>query len=174
MKTSVFYITLREDFAYTELSQKKLNSNSARLRELRLVLRVFLLFQPMMVVPLDTHTLTSKVNDTIKLNLESNQIEETIKFGAGCLVMVTGGRSTGRVGILKEIEKHPGSHHIVYVEDLAGRSFATRLDNVFALGVGRKALVSLPRGGGVKLGIVEARNKQRQVEAAAAAQVTTT
>jgi len=88
--------------------------------------------------------------------------------------MVTAGRNTGRVGILKEIEKHPGSHHTVYVEDLAGRSFATRQENVFAIGVGKKALVGLPRGAGVKLGIVEARNKQRQLEAAQATTTTTT
>jgi len=115
-----------------------------------------------------------KVNDTIKLNLETNKIEDTIKFGPGCLVMVTAGRSTGRIGILKEIEKHPGSHHIVYVEDLAGRPLTTRLTNVFALGVERKALVSLPRGGGVKLGIVEAKQKQNQLAAAAVTTTTTT
>jgi len=110
-----------------------------------------------------------KVNDTIKLNLDTNAIEETIKFGNGCLVMVTAGRNTGRVGILKTIEKHPGSHNMVYVEDLAGRSFATRQDNVFALGVGKKSLVTLPRGGGVKLGIVEARDKAQRKEAIAVA-----
>jgi len=113
-----------------------------------------------------------KTNDTIKLNLETNKIEDTIKFGSGCLVMVTAGRSTGRIGILKEIEKHPGRHHIVYVEDLAGRPITTRLGNVFALGVERKALVSLPKGGGIKLGIVEARQKQSQIAAIAAAAVT--
>jgi len=108
-----------------------------------------------------------KQNDTIKLNLETNKIEETVKFGVGNLVMVTAGRSTGRVGVLKRIEKHPGSYHIVYVEDLAGREFATRQENVFAIGTGKKSLVSLPRGGGVKLGIVEER-KQKQKQAAAA------
>jgi len=109
---------------------------------------------------------TIRANDSIKLNLETQKVEDIVKFGPGCLVMVTGGRSTGRIGILKEVEKHPGSHHIVYVEDLAGRPLTTRLSNVFALGLERKALVSLPRGGGIKLGIVEAREKQNQIAAA--------
>ncbi|KAJ0430253.1 putative ribosomal protein S4e [Helianthus annuus] len=42
-----------------------------------------------------------KANDTIKLDLESNKIVNFIKFDDGNVVMVTGGRNTGRVGILK-------------------------------------------------------------------------
>ncbi|MFS8001453.1 putative ribosomal protein S4e [Helianthus anomalus] len=42
-----------------------------------------------------------KANDTIKLDLESNKIVNFIKFDDGNIVMVTGGRNTGRVGILK-------------------------------------------------------------------------
>jgi small subunit ribosomal protein S4e len=113
-----------------------------------------------------------KENDTVKVNLDTGKIEDHIKYGVGNLVMVTAGRNLGRVGVLKVIEKHPGSHHIVYVEDLAGRSFATRQDNVFAIGVGKKAMVTLPRGGGVKLGIVE--EKHAKLKAAAAAQTAAT
>jgi len=104
-----------------------------------------------------------KENDTIKINLETNKIEEIIKFGIGNLVMVTAGRNTGRVGILNTVEKHPGSHHIVYVEDAAGKKFATRLENIFTIGVGKKSVVGLPKGGGIKLGIVEdhKRNKPK-------------
>ncbi|KAM0071392.1 putative ribosomal protein S4e [Helianthus debilis subsp. tardiflorus] len=42
-----------------------------------------------------------KANDTIKLDLESNKIVNFIKFDDGNVVMVTGGRNIGRVGILK-------------------------------------------------------------------------
>jgi len=102
-----------------------------------------------------------QVNDTIKLNLKTNQIEDTIKFAVGALVMCTKGRNTGRVGVLKEIEKHEGSNTIVYVEDMANRAFATRVENVFAIGLGKKAQVTLPRGGGVKLGILEERRQKK-------------
>ncbi|CAL9782307.1 unnamed protein product [Musa acuminata subsp. burmannicoides] len=36
-----------------------------------------------------------KANDTIKLDLETNQIIDFIKFDVGNVVMVTGGRNTG-------------------------------------------------------------------------------
>jgi len=103
-----------------------------------------------------------QVNDTIKLNLKTNQIEDTLKFAVNSLVMCTKGRNSGRVGVLKEIEKHEGSNTIVYVEDLANRAFATRMENVFVIGTGRKAQVTLPRGGGVKLGILEERRQKHQ------------
>merc|ERR1712010_183699 len=108
-----------------------------------------------------------KANDTVKFNIKTNKIEETVKFGIGNLVMITGGRNLGRIGSLKTIEKHDGNHDIVHVEDLAKNVFATRIDNVFVLGQGNKALVSLPRGGGVKLSIT-AELAARQAKAAKA------
>jgi len=110
-----------------------------------------------------------KQNDTVKFNLLTNKIEETIKMAVGNLVMITAGRNLGRVGVLKTIEKHPGSHTIVHVEDLAHRTFATRLENVFSIGVGKKAMVSLPKGNGVKLGILEEK-RQRQKQSTAGTQ----
>jgi small subunit ribosomal protein S4e len=92
-----------------------------------------------------------KENDTVKFNLKTRKIEDSIKFGVGNLVMITGGHNLGRVGILKTVEKHPGSHTIIHVEDLAHNSFSTRLDNVFVIGQGKKANVTLPRGGGIRL-----------------------
>jgi len=104
-----------------------------------------------------------KVNDVVKFNLQTNKIEETIKFGVGNLVMIIGGRNLGRVGVLKTIEKHPGSYTIVHVEDFAHRTFATRLDNVFSIGVDKKgSLVSLPRGHGVKLTILEEKRQKQK------------
>jgi len=104
-----------------------------------------------------------KVHDVVKYNLVSNKIEDHIKFGVGNLVMVIGGHSIGRVGILKTIEKHPGSYTVVHVEDLAHRTFATRLENIFTIGADKSgALVSLPRGHGIKLSILdEKRQKQK-------------
>jgi len=91
-----------------------------------------------------------KVNDTIKLNLETGKIEEFVKFDLGNIVMITGGRNTGRVGVIMHKEKHPGSFEIVYVKDAAGQHFATRVGNVFVIGKGVKSLVSLPRNKGIK------------------------
>eukprot|EP01126_Amoeba_proteus_P039759 TRINITY_DN420_c0_g1_i12.p1 TRINITY_DN420_c0_g1~~TRINITY_DN420_c0_g1_i12.p1 ORF type:complete len:263 (-),score=23.31 TRINITY_DN420_c0_g1_i12:59-847(-) len=92
-----------------------------------------------------------KENDTVRFNLKTNKIEDSIKFSVGNLVMVTGGHNLGRIGVLKSIEKHPGSHTIVHVEDLAKRAFATQVQNVFVIGEGKKAKITLPRGGGIRL-----------------------
>jgi len=104
-----------------------------------------------------------KANDVVKFNLKTKKIEETIKFGVGNLVMIVGGRNLGRVGILKTIEKHPGSHTIIHVEDLAHRTFATRLDNVFSIGQDQNgSLISLPKGNGIKLSILEEKRQKQK------------
>ncbi|KAH0925146.1 hypothetical protein HID58_017402 [Brassica napus] len=46
-----------------------------------------------------------KPNDTIKLDLEENKVVEFIKSDVGKVVMVTGGRNRGRVGVIKNRTK---------------------------------------------------------------------
>ncbi|KAI5018210.1 hypothetical protein ZWY2020_043098 [Hordeum vulgare] len=96
-------------------------------------------------------------NDTIKIDLETNKIVDFIKFDVGNFVMVTGGRNTGYVGVIKSREKHQGSFETIHVEDALGHQFATRLANVFTIGKERKVWVSLPKGKGIKLILVENR-----------------
>jgi len=67
-----------------------------------------------------------KANDTIKIDLDTNKIVDFIKFDVGNVVMVTGGRNTGRVGVIKSREKHKGSFETIHVEDSLGHQFATR------------------------------------------------
>jgi len=105
-----------------------------------------------------------KANDTIKFNLKTNKVEEHLKFGTGALVMIVGGRNLGRIGQLKSVEKHEGSHSIAHIEDLTHKSFATRRDNIFVIGQGKKANVTLPRGGGIALTPIEEK-KQRDAKA---------
>mmetsp|Transcript_19939 Transcript_19939/g.26313 ORF Transcript_19939/g.26313 Transcript_19939/m.26313 type:complete len:260 (+) Transcript_19939:76-855(+) len=99
-----------------------------------------------------------KVNDTVKVDIESGKIVGQIKFDAGNLCMITKGRNSGRVGIVGHIERHPGSFDIVSVKDAAGNTFATRLQNVFIIGEGNKPWITLPKGKGIKLNILEERN----------------
>jgi len=101
-----------------------------------------------------------KVNDTIQLDIASSKIMDFIKFDSGNMCMITGGRNLGRVGTVTHRERHPGSFDIVHVKDALGHSFATRLNNVFIIGKGNKAWVSLPRGKGVKLTIAEERDRR--------------
>eukprot|EP00918_Siedleckia_nematoides_P001524 GHVU01003606.1.p1 GENE.GHVU01003606.1~~GHVU01003606.1.p1 ORF type:complete len:261 (-),score=31.67 GHVU01003606.1:100-882(-) len=101
-----------------------------------------------------------KANDTILLEITTGKIMDYIKFDTGNLCMLTGGRNLGRVGVITNRERHPGSFDIVHVKDAGGHTFATRMSNVFVMGKGNKAWVSLPKGKGIKLTIAEERDKR--------------
>jgi len=103
-----------------------------------------------------------KANDTIKFDLASGKILDFVKFEVGNLCMVTRGANQGRVGIMVHNEKHPGSFDIVHLKDRRGNEFATRGNNVFIIGDGNKPLISLPRGKGVRLTILEQRDQKEQ------------
>jgi len=96
-----------------------------------------------------------QVHDTVKIDLETGKITDYVRFDVGTLVMVTMGRNLGRIGVLTHKEKHPGSFDIVHIKDAAGQSFATRITNVFVIGSGNKALISVPKAKGIKKSILE-------------------
>lgn len=121
-----------------------------------------------------------KVNDTVKFDFVQNRITDHIKFEAGNVVMITGGRNMGRSGVIVHRERHLGGFDIVHVRDVLDRTFATRyvvsvdesvrqltssLSNIFVIGEGSKAQVSLPKGKGVKLSIAEERDQRRRQKA---------
>jgi hypothetical protein len=54
-------------------------------------------------------------------------------------------------------DRHEGSFNIAHIKDSAGNGFATRLGNVFVIGNESRPLVSLPKGKGIKLNILEER-----------------
>jgi len=101
-----------------------------------------------------------KKNDSIKLNLETGEIDSVVKFENGCLVFVTGGNNVGRVGTLMHLEKHPGSYEIVHIRDSEGNAFATRLSNIFTIGQGKKSLIKLPKYNGIKMSLIQERNSR--------------
>ncbi|KAK2092359.1 40S ribosomal protein S4, X isoform [Saguinus oedipus] len=100
------------------------------------------------------------VKDTIQIDLETGKITDFIKFDTGNLCMVTGGANLGRIGVITNRERHPGSFDVVHVKDANGNSFATRLSNIFVIGKGNKPWISLPRGKGIRLTIAEERDKR--------------
>jgi small subunit ribosomal protein S4e len=63
---------------------------------------------------------------------------------------------------IRRREKHKGSFEIVHIKDAAGHEFATRAPNVFAIGEGNKPMISLPKGKGIKLSIVEELEKRKE------------
>lgn len=109
-----------------------------------------------------------KVSDTVKVDIATGKIISFLKFEVGNTCMVTKGRNRGRVGVMVHIEKHPGSFDIVSVRDSSGNSFSTRSENVFLIGNKDESEVTLPKGKGVKLDIIQERdsvNKKRKATA---------
>merc|ERR1711907_109883 len=110
------------------------------------------------------------LNDSIKINLATGEIGFVYKFTNGATVMLTGGNNIGRIGILQSVEKHQGSFDIAHVKDTNGNQFATRLSNVFVIGDGKKPAISLPKGEGLKLTLIEERDARLGDEVSEAAE----
>ena len=98
-----------------------------------------------------------KVDDVVKVDIATGKMVDFIKFELGKLAMITRGRNTGRVGTITLVEKHPGSFDIVTMRDTSGNTFSTRMDNVFVIGTADAPAISLPKGSGVKMSILDER-----------------
>ncbi|CBZ49764.1 hypothetical protein NCLIV_002520 [Neospora caninum Liverpool] len=101
-----------------------------------------------------------KAHDCVRLDLNTGKIVDTLKFEAGNLAMVTGGHNVGRVGVVVHRERHLGGFDIIHLRDAKGNEFATRISNVFIIGKGEKAWISLPKEKGIRLSIMENRAVQ--------------
>lgn len=101
-----------------------------------------------------------KVNDTIRYEINTGKIVDSIKFQTGNICMVTGGHNLGRVGIITSRERHVGSFDIIHVKDALGHTFATRSAYIFVIGKNNLPYVSLPRGRGIRLTVAEERDKR--------------
>ena len=97
-----------------------------------------------------------KEHDTIKINLENSEIVDYYKYKIGAHVLIVGGNNIGRAGVIEKIEKHPGSYEIVYIKDMSGKEFSTRLTNIFITGDSRPEIA--PEKYNTLLSIIEERN----------------
>jgi len=102
-------------------------------------------------------------HDTIQFNIVDKKIEKFVKFEAGNIAYVVRGKNHGRIGIISKIEKHPGAFDVVHLIEVTKKGrvpkpFTTRIDNVFCIGKGEKAWISLPKDAGVRLSVFEERD----------------
>jgi small subunit ribosomal protein S4e len=96
-----------------------------------------------------------RLNDTVKYNLVTGDVEGFYKFKLGSVAMVISGGNVGRVGVVHDIKKQQAGFNIVSLTDSAGNKFATRQANVFILGEGNAPAITLPKRGGVRPSILE-------------------
>lgn len=92
--------------------------------------------------------------------METGEVESLIKYENGALVITIGGNNIGRVGVIQHIEKHPSSFDIAHIKDSNGHAFATRATNVFVIGEGKKAHITLLPARGLKLSLEEERDRR--------------
>ena len=108
------------------------------------------------------------LNDTVKLNLETRQIEEWYPMATHSLAYVSDGTNRGRVGTITHISKLDGNFDLVSLKDAQGHAFTTRINYVFVIGKHAPS-ISLPRGRGVKLSILEEADRRNARAADSAA-----
>jgi len=97
----------------------------------------------------------ANVEDTVKINCATGQVEGVVKLEVGNNVLVTGGANRGRVGVITNRTRLQGMFDMIAVKDSNGSSFNTRIDNCFLIGKGETSLVTLPKGKGIKKTILE-------------------
>lgn len=102
-----------------------------------------------------------KVNDTIKVSIETGKMSDIFKFEIGAMVMITRGHNQGRVGTLMHKERHEGSFDIVTIKDAKGQQFSTRLSNVFVIGSGTTPQITLPKHRGIRKTIMQEREEAK-------------
>ena len=95
--------------------------------------------------------------DTVKIDIATGKIIDFVAFTVGKVAMITKGSNKGRVGTVVHCERHPGAFDIVSVRDSTGNTFATRKENVFVIGTEQKLEITLPKGQGIKVSIMEER-----------------
>ena len=82
--------------------------------------------------------------------------------------MLIGGNNIGRIGNLQSLEKHPGSFEIAHVKDTSGQIFSTRLSNIVVIGDGKTPAISIPKGQGIRLSLIQERDLRLGDESAGA------
>merc|ERR1719263_812143 len=101
-----------------------------------------------------------QTNDSVKYDFKSKSISGVIKFETGAMAMLIGGNNVGRIGNITSIEKHPGSFEIVHVKDSKGNSFSTRIANILVIGDNKTTAVSIPKGDGIRLTLMQERDQR--------------
>jgi small subunit ribosomal protein S4e len=71
-----------------------------------------------------------KINDTVRVNIETGKVEEFIKFDIGNICMITGGHNVGRVGIMHPCHRrhgcrilHPSGERVCHRPRLVANDF---------------------------------------------------
>jgi len=88
---------------------------------------------------------TYKTRDVLQIAFPNQEIISHIPFEEDVLAVITGGKNSGLVGRIKEIEKRIGHRtSVVTLENAQGEIFKTALEYVFPIGQD-EPIISLPQ-----------------------------
>lgn len=85
------------------------------------------------------------VNDTLKIAVPDQEIVEHVSLKPGCRVVIIGGRSQGRYGILMSLGSEPGKKRTATIRTPDNEDVRTLAEYVFAVGA-ETSMISLPGG----------------------------
>lgn len=105
-----------------------------------------------------------QLNDTVKYNLESNEVVERYPMAVNNLAFVMNGTNRGRIGIINHISHFAGNYDLVTLKDAKGHLFTTRINFVFVIGNGNNSAITLPKESGIKPSIIEEAANRNQTE----------
>jgi ribosomal protein S4E len=110
-----------------------------------------------------------RVDDVVKVDIATGKVVDFMKFEVGKSAMITKGRNSGSVGTILHVDRHPGAFDLISLRNAAGVTFSTRAENVFVIGNSETAApwVSLPKGKGVRMTILEEREMIKRKTATA-------
>jgi small subunit ribosomal protein S4e len=146
---------------------KELNETEGRFKLLKVTKKILGPNKVPYIVTHDARTIrfpnpNIEIGDTLKYDLIDRKIVDIAKLEIGNTSYAIGGNNIGRVGIITNIEKHPGSFDIVHVKDSHQKNFATRTTNIFVLGKGKQPWISLPPANGLWLNALEEKKDKEQ------------
>ncbi|KAH9385665.1 small subunit ribosomal protein S4e [Nematocida major] len=91
-----------------------------------------------------------KIGDSVKLDLATSEVREIYPIGVGMTAYAFRGKNLGCVGIIREIKAHISGFTMSILEDLNGRSFVTKTDNLIVIGSAGESVISLPKEKGIR------------------------
>ncbi|EIJ89100.1 small subunit ribosomal protein S4e [Nematocida parisii] len=91
-----------------------------------------------------------KIGDSIKFDLESGEVQGFYSLEVGKTAYAFRGKNLGCVGIIREIKVHISGFSISILEDLNGRMYTTRTDNLMVIGNAGESLITLPKERGIR------------------------
>lgn len=101
-----------------------------------------------------------KIGDTVKLNLEKNEVQDFIPMVAGNLAYCSDGNNRGRVGVIDHINKFDNNFDLITIRDANNKVFTTRTNYIITIGHKDKSMITLPKGKGLSLSIIEEAEKR--------------